>query len=66
MFEFIGNKSTKRAELLAKVLGKAEVSGSGEKFKVRAVGAGLGGTVTILAVAVLAMYVLGNHTVTGG
>lgn len=66
VIDFLGQKPTGRAELLASVLGRVEVGGTGKGLKLKAVGAGLGGTVTILGVAVLAMYVLGNHVVTGG
>jgi choline-glycine betaine transporter len=65
VIEFVGQRPTEKARLLASVLGRAEVGGSGTALKVKAVGAGLGGTITILGVAVLAMYVLGNHVVTG-
>jgi hypothetical protein len=65
VIEFLGQQPSGKAKLLANVLGRAEVGGSGTALKVKAVGAGLGGTVVILGVAVLAMYVLGNHVVTG-
>lgn len=64
VIDFIGHKSTARADLLASILGKAEIGGEGNSLKFKAIGTGLGGTVTILGVAVLAMYVLGNHIVT--
>jgi len=64
VIEFLGQKSTGRARLLAGLLGGAEVAASFKKLKFKAIGAGLGGTVTILGVAVLAMSVLGNHVVT--
>ena len=64
VFEFMGNKPTERAKLLAGVLGRSEVGASAGPLRVRAVGAGLGGTVAILGIAVLAMYVLGDHVVT--
>ena len=63
VIEFLGHKSTSRAKILAGILGSSEVEGSAGNLKIKAIGTGLGGTVSILGVAVIAMYVLGNHVV---
>jgi len=64
VIEFLGQKSTSRAKILAGVLGGTKIEGEGKNLKFKAIGTGLGGTVAILGVAVLAMYVIGNHVVT--
>ncbi len=63
VIEFLSQKSTSRAKMLAGILGGTEFEGSAKNLKLKAIGTGLGGTVSILGVAVLAMYVLGNHIV---
>ena len=64
VIEFLGQKSTSRSKILAGVLGGTRIEGEGKNLKLKAIGTGLGGTVAILGVAVLAMYVIGNHVVT--
>ncbi len=63
VIEFLSQKPTSKAKIIASILGAAEVEGSTKSLKFKAIGTGLSGTVSILIVAVLAMYVLGNHVV---
>ena len=64
VIEFLGHKSTSRAKILVDILGGTKVEGQAKHVKLKAIGTGLGGTVSILGVAVLAMYVHDNHVVT--
>jgi hypothetical protein len=52
-----------KAKWLANMLGKGEVGGKIGKTSFKAIGSGLGVTTVILGIAVLAMIVIGNHTV---
>lgn len=46
------------------LFGKTEAGFQSKSFRFKAAGAGLGGTIVILALAVVAMYILNNQVVT--
>ena len=64
VINFIGDQPNKKGELLVKMLGNINASADVGELKSKAIGTGLAGTVAILVLAVAAMYVIGNHTVT--
>lgn len=63
VFDFLGNKSTRRAEILASIIGTVEAEGSNDLVKGKIKTTGFIGTLLILAIAVGAMYVVGDHVV---
>ncbi|MGV2990044.1 hypothetical protein ACE1OE_20615 [Vibrio sp. E150_011] len=64
VINFVGDQPSKKSDVLIKILGNIDTSADVNVLKTRAVGTGVASTVAILTLAVAAMYVIGNHTVT--
>ncbi len=64
VIDVVANKSADKSNRLAAILGKSEVGVEMKGVRAKAVGVGLSATIAILALAVAAMWVLNNQTVT--
>ena len=64
VIDVVANKSADKSNRLAAILGKSELGVDMKGVRTKAVGVGLSATIAILALAVAAMWVLNDQTVT--
>jgi len=65
VLSFLDKNNMHKSSLLNSIIGRVDMDSSNKEIKVKAVSTGLGGTILIIALAVVAMHVIGNHSVTG-